>query len=391
MKVLFITSPGFGHNFPVVSMAWALRAAGHDVVLGSAGAIPTHLPSLANSGLPVVELATVAQMTEVYRTGTADVGLGGFSDKELRAMARLGAESPNHEVDKPFGALSAVMADGAVEFGQWWRPDLVVHSRLQGAGPLVAAKLGVPAVEHSHGLTSSRDIAVKLAAELDDAYRRHGVAGFPERHELLNIAPPSMVVSDRGWPMRHVPYHGGIVLPEWLLRTPDRPRITITMGSILPVLWPRLRPLRWIVDVAADVDAEFVLALAGVDASVLGPLPANVRSVAGWLPVDALAATTHAMIHHGGSGSMMAALAAGVPQLVIPFLGDQFGNARAVVRRGVGIEIDIDRERVTAATVRRLVDDESLQTAAAEVRAEVAAMPSPADLVPRLVALAQSR
>ncbi len=391
MKVLFLTSPGFGHNLPVVTLAWALRAAGHDVVLGTAGATPTNLPWLARSGLPVVEVATVAQITEVYRAGTEDVGLGGLSDKELRAMARRAAGTPHHEVDRPFGALSAAMADGAVEFARWWRPDLVVHSRLQGAGPLVAAKLGVPAVEHSDGLTSSREIAVKLAAELDDVYRRHGVAGFPDRHELLNIAPPSMVASDRGHAMRHVPYHGGIVLPEWLRRTPDRPRITITMGSILPMLWPRLRPLRWVADVAAGVDAEFVLALAGADPSVLGPLPANVRAVAEWLPVDALAATTNAMIHHGGSGSMMAALAAGVPQLVLPFVGDEFGNARAVVRRGVGVEIDIDRERVTPAVVRQLIDDESLRTAAAEVRAEVAAMPSPADLVPTLTELARSR
>lgn len=391
MKALFITSPGFGHNLPVVSLAWALRAAGHDVVLGTAGATATHLPALARSGLAVVELATLAQVTEVYRTGTADVGLGGLSDKELRAMARRAADTPNHEVDRPFGALSDAMADGAVEFAQWWRPDLVVHSRLQGAGPLVAAKLGVPAVEHADGLTSSREITLKLAAELDDAYRRHGVAGFPDRYEMLNIAPPSMVTSDRGWAMRHVPYHGGIVLPEWLRRTPDRPRITITMGSILPMLWPRLRPLRWIADVAAGVDAEFVLALAGVDTSVLGPLPPNVRTVTEWLPVDALAATTHAMIHHGGSGSMMAALAAGVPQLVLPFVGDEFGNARAVVKRGVGLEIDIDRERVTAAVVRQLIEDESLRTAAAEVRAEGAAMPSPVDLVPRLTDLARSR
>jgi UDP:flavonoid glycosyltransferase YjiC (YdhE family) len=107
--------------------------------------------------------------------------------------------------------------------------------------------------------------------------------------------------------------------------------------------------------------------------------------------VDALAATTHAMIHHGGSGSMMAALAAGIPQLVLPFVGDEFGNARAVAGRGVGLDIDIDRERVTPAVVRRLIDDASLRTAAAEVRAEVASMPSPADLVPRLVDLARSR
>lgn len=390
MKVLVITSPGFGHTFPVVSLAWALRAAGHEVVLGLAGANPADLPTMAAAGLPVVELATIEQITRAHRAGMAGSGLDGLSDKELRAMAREEAAkavdgAPTFLVDKPFGALSAAVAARAVEFASWWRPDLVMHSPLQGAGPLVAAKLGVPAVEHSFALASSRETAVKLADELAGTYRRLGVTGFPERYELVNIAPPSMAIGDPGWAMRHVPYHGGAVLPRWLLATPDRPRITVTMGTILPRYWARLRPLQWITEVAGEVDAEFVLALGDVDTSALGPLPANVRTV-GWVPLTALLDTSHAVIHHAGSGSTMAALVAGLPQLVIPFNADQFINARAVAKRGVGIEVDVDVETVTTDAVRRLLDD-SLRAAVAEVRAEVAAMPAPADLVRRLAEL----
>lgn len=393
MRVLFLTSPGFGHTAPLVSLAWALRTAGHEVMLGLAGSSPADLPTFAGAGLPVVELATVEQITEAERAGMAASGLDVLSPRELRARARLEAErvvggSPVSGVDKPFAALSAAVAGGAVAFAQRWRPDLVVHSPLQGAGPLVAAKLGVPSVEHGFGLTSSSAVAATLADELAGTYRRHGVAGFPERHELLNVAPPSMALGDPGRPLRHVPYHGGAVLPEWLPAAPDRPRVTITMGSILPKWWARLRPIQWIAEVAAEVDAEFVLALAGVDVSALGPLPANVRS-AGWLPVNAALATSQAVVHHGGAGSMMAALAAGVPQLVVPFCADQFINAAAVVKRGVGREIDIDLEQVTPEAVRGLLGSESLRTAAAEVRAEIAAMPAPVDVVPRLVDLAR--
>ena len=32
-----------------------------------------------------------------------------------------------------------------------WRPDVVVYSSMEGTGPLVAAKLGVPAVSHGFG------------------------------------------------------------------------------------------------------------------------------------------------------------------------------------------------------------------------------------------------
>lgn len=41
-------------------------------------------------------------------------------------------------------------------------------------------------------------------------------------------------------------------------------------------------------------------------------------------------------IHHGGIGTTGQALSAGKPQLVVPFLGDQFDNAERVVRLGVG-------------------------------------------------------
>jgi len=46
-----------------------------------------------------------------------------------------------------------------------------------------------------------------------------------------------------------------------------------------------------------------------------------------------------ALIHHGGVGTLARALAAGVPQLVIPFAHDQHDNARRVDWLGCGMEV----------------------------------------------------
>jgi UDP:flavonoid glycosyltransferase YjiC (YdhE family) len=42
------------------------------------------------------------------------------------------------------------------------------------------------------------------------------------------------------------------------------------------------------------------------------------------------------MVHHGGIGTTAQALAAGIPQLVIPFSHDQPDNAARIERLGVG-------------------------------------------------------
>jgi rhamnosyltransferase subunit B len=58
--------------------------------------------------------------------------------------------------------------------------------------------------------------------------------------------------------------------------------------------------------------------------------------VCDYAPFSALLPHALVTIHHGGIGTVGQALRAGKPQLVVPFLGDQFDNAARVVRLGVG-------------------------------------------------------
>ncbi|WP_408635439.1 glycosyltransferase [Phytohabitans suffuscus] len=126
---------------------------------------------------------------------------------------------------------------------------------------------------------------------------------------------------------------------------------------------------------APDVDADFLLALGpDPDLTPLGPLPANVHPV-GWVPLHHLLTGTAAVVHHGGSGTTMAALGAGVPQLVLPHGADQFINAAAVADLSIGTWCP--PAEVDAATVTKLLADATIAATAQTAAARMAALPTP--------------
>ncbi len=130
---------------------------------------------------------------------------------------------------------------------------------------------------------------------------------------------------------------------------------------------------------AREVDAEFVFL--NPDRSLA--MPANGRALA-WAPMPALLGTSAAVIHHGGAGTAIAALCAGVPQLVVNGTGDRRHNASLIAARGAGLATD--EGDISADLITRLLTDAALKAAAAEVRDEVSAMPAPETLVERLEA-----
>lgn len=67
----------------------------------------------------------------------------------------------------------------------------------------------------------------------------------------------------------------------------------------------------------------------------LPPLPDSVRHF-DYAPFSSVLPRAAAFVHHGGIGTTAQALAAGVPQLVVPFAHDQPDNAVRVRRLGVG-------------------------------------------------------
>ena len=115
------------------------------------------------------------------------------------------------------------------------------------------------------------------------------------------------------------------------------------------------------------------LLLAPQGGQVPTDLPASVLHVP-YAPFSRVLPRCAALIHHGGIGTVAQALAAGIPQLVVPVAFDHFDEARWLQRLGVGTSLS--RRRFTPAratsTLRRLLTDPHVAQACAAAKARMA-------------------
>jgi UDP:flavonoid glycosyltransferase YjiC (YdhE family) len=363
MRVLVVTSPGTGHVFPLVPVSWALRADGHDVLVASAG---DGVQRAASAGLTAVDVAPGVDMYEVLQSVARTTG--GWVPHPSPAVAWERAV-------QLFTRVSELMLAGTERLARRWGPDVVVYGELQGAGAVVAARLGVPAVEHGIGLVGDG------TAFVGEIWPRLTVEPAVDPIAIIRIAPPSLGPEPAAgrWIMRPVPYNGGAVVPGELLDPPTRPRVLITMGTVAPRLGG-VGMVRDLVDAVAAEPLEILVAL-GSDPGELGPLPESVRAYR-WLPLTAALPSCSVVIHHGGAGSTLSALAAGVPQVVVPQGADQFLNAASVSERGCAMTADQAPAAIRDG-LRRALSGEFGQ-AAREVRDEISRLPSPTVIAARL-------
>jgi UDP:flavonoid glycosyltransferase YjiC (YdhE family) len=129
-----------------------------------------------------------------------------------------------------------------------------------------------------------------------------------------------------------------------------------------------------------------------VDPTILGPQPPTV-TVERFIPQDRLLPACSGIVCHGGAGTMLGALAWGVPPLLLPFRADQFYNSEQATRAGVAMSLcpnEINRQAI-AGCVRRLLTDVELAARVEAVRQELAAMPDAAGVIDRMEALTQAR
>lgn len=267
---------------------------------------------------------------------------------------------------------------------------------LDFTGAIVANLHSAPLVTHRWGLQYPdhfiSDLIAPLRPRLIALFSRFGLDfDSCSSGTIIDNCPSSLRRAESGsWiSMRYVPYCGTGIMPAWLFERRSRPRICVSMGSV--PLKAGVDGLRLAADALADLDADIVVSGAGSRGSSLGSLPANAHAV-GWLPHEQLLPTCDVIVHHGGAGSAMVSLINGLPQLILPQMGDQFLNADQLVQRGVAEKVDLpDR---SPGPVRRgveaLLAESSYRRNAAEVRTEIASMRSPLAAVADIERIAES-
>ncbi|MGP4029192.1 nucleotide disphospho-sugar-binding domain-containing protein [Actinomadura sp. 3N407] len=389
MRVLFTSATFASHLYPLVPLAWAFRAAGHEVRMAVQ---PPLLDEVTAAGLPAVE-----------------VGRGFDFISELKqavsgTVAQSGGAPPSIErIVVPHIRNAEAIADDLVPFARRWSPDLVVADPAAFVAPVIARATGAPLVLHTWGpmppqlwadITSEQQVRANwpkdLVAFFDERdvplgpdYAAHVVDPCPD--ELLAIRMPNRQAA------RFVPYSRSAVAPSWLNEPARWPRVCITWGTTTGQFagGEALKAPLLIMDALDDMDVEVVALLGNVDPELLGTRGEHVR-VVDWLPLSTLLPTCDVLIDQGGPGTVLAAVAYGVPQLVVPSISAQPMGAELLRASGAGTSMK--PEELTADTVADVVSElltgTSFRDAARSMSERNAARPSPAETVTTLEALA---
>ncbi len=329
MRVLFASLASVGHTYPMIPLAVAARAAGHEVYFAAGEAV--HAPLAANGLRP-------------FRP--ADAFYEMYAEDLAPELARLA-------------------------------PDLVVHGWGVPGAAIAAARAGIPGLWHGFGRMIPPGIGLELPTAVAEA------SGRPH----LDICPPSL--QDSGFraaveriELRPVPYSEPAPLPEWDGHRRSLPLVYLTLGTAFGT--PEL--LATVIEGLAPLAARVVVAAGRVPVEQFGDVPATV-TVRRWVPQAELLPYIDLVVHHGGSGTTLGALAAGVPQLILPQGADQFANAEAVSAAGAGLRLtsgEVSAEAIAAYVGRLLPRRSDHRDAARALAGEIARMPAPEQVARRL-------
>jgi UDP:flavonoid glycosyltransferase YjiC (YdhE family) len=282
-----------------------------------------------------------------------------------------------------------------------YRPDLIVHPPVDLAGPLLAAERGLPSVTYGFGQVLEPELIAALADRVAPLWRDAGLEPDPYagiyRGRYLDPCPPSLQL-DRGpaaaiaEPIRpEVPGDPHAPLPEWVETLGERPVVYLSLGTV--PFFNQPDKFTTLLAELAHENIELVVTIGELnDPTALGTQPSNVH-IERWLPLAPLLPRCDAVVCHAGSGTTLAALTSGLPLVLVPQGADQFTNAAACERAGVARVLRPDA--LSSATARDAVIEilragSAEQNVARRVAAEIASMPSAAEVAHHLELLART-
>ena len=368
MRVLLVTLPGDGHFYPLLRFAKALREAGHEALFATSA---LYVPDVRRTGFDAVGAGPDFRWDSAVERWPDCVNHMGSAGLAYWAL------TINQDVTVPLVQdLLRIIDD--------WKPSLVVAEYATTSAAMIVREC--------------RDVPVLMTAWGDEP-------GSPTflQHTALGLEPCRSAFGLGPW-------NGELPGDRWLAFTPKTwARVD---GEPLPQTL-RASPYSREESVArVEPKAPFVYATLGtiygttrkllrafIQALEIGKLPGLVTvgrnndpsayphsvevEVEQFVDQRTVLPRSSAVLCHGGFGTLMGALAEGVPSVVVPLGADQINNAEHVRRLRVGIVVE-----PAEATPMRL--QEALQEVLSssryrakckELMVEIASMPSPASVV----------
>jgi UDP:flavonoid glycosyltransferase YjiC (YdhE family) len=272
----------------------------------------------------------------------------------------------------------------------------VVHDAMEMGGPLIGARHGIPWVTHGLGPRWPSLVEDAMPSFVDASWRSSGLEPVPQgglgHHAFVEICPPA-VRSDNGRgdgrivECRSEPLHEPEVQTA-AFADPGRPKIYCTLGTFSN---SNAATFRTLIEAVGSLPVQALLTTGGgITHDDLGPLPTNV-TVETYVPQAQVLGRADLVVCHGGSGTMLASLGAGLPVVAMPQGADQFINAPWWARSGAVTVIEPPSPEPTslAASISQTLDDPAMRAAAASTAHDIAAMPSPSEVAATLIELTE--
>ncbi len=320
-RILFCVIPEKGHLHPYIGPAQALQDAGVEVVFHAAADISRQLaaaglhrfagppdapaetphrgagfaervrdPAWLRDWIKMLLVDLAADAVDPLRAVIRDVRPDAVAIDPMVYAAAIACELEGVPWAAVSNSLNPVLPDGLdselLRTVAWLAP----------ARAALFARFGVP-VPRFRGCDA-------LSPHLTIAFTTEALAGTVRDVALVGPSRP-----------RHA--RGDEVEFPWHRIDPDRPLIYASFGSQVfhqPALFSAL------IDAVRDRPVQLVLSASDLaESGELGPLPDNAVACR-YVPQLAVLARASALVTHGGANSVMEAIAAGVPLLIVPLV-----------------------------------------------------------------------
>ena len=380
MRVLLTFVGGAGHLDPLLPLARALAGAGHTVAVAGSG-----------NQMPRVEAAGFTALP------TSPQRPPGSTGRDLSPLATVDPHDTEVEFAENFAGKGARRHVPAVSAHiRAWCPDIVLREETDFGSAMAAELEAVPCATLAILAAGTLPRPVLVTPVLQAVRAEHGLPSHPApgslgRGPVLSPYPPGFRDPSAPLPEGTFSFRPQPVAPQARGRL-----VYLTLGTVFNTgsgdLFERL------LAGLAEVEAEVLVTVGRtISPAELGPQPAHIR-VEPYVDQAAVLPRCAMVVSHGGSGSLMGALAHGVPSVLTPLGADQPHNARRAAELGVAMVLDaasVQPGEVARAVTAMLTDDgvhdgahDGAHSAAAGLKAEIDALPAVEEAVPVLERLA---
>jgi UDP:flavonoid glycosyltransferase YjiC (YdhE family) len=225
-----------------------------------------------------------------------------------------------------------------------WNPDVVVRDPCEYAGAIVAANRSIRSAQVGISQATVEWSSLDIASRALEQHRpglTGDIAAAPYLSRFPALMDPSAFPATHRYRIR--PSSATEPLPDWwgehstVPSTHQRkPLVYLTFGTVLPYLSFAADAYRFALAALSSVDARVLLTVGrSFPVDQLDPLPPNAH-VEPWIEQDRAVRNAAVVVCHGGSGTLLGAIEAATPLVVMPFFSDQRSNGRLVDRHRLG-------------------------------------------------------